>query len=155
MNNLTMRTLQVSDAEALSHLLTEDPDYSQYFVPFETPTPAYFTRLLDSADLDCYRGIFKDDELVGMYMLRGFDEGYTRPSFGVYISKACAGCGLATLALRWCLSYCRLNRLPAVMLKVHPDNDAARHIYEKNGFVFLQTDSRTGHQMMEKRWDSE
>ncbi|MEL6407859.1 MAG: GNAT family N-acetyltransferase [Chloroflexota bacterium] len=154
MNNLIVRSLTDTDTPALSALLTEDSDYSQYFVPFANPSHDFFATLFASVEQDCYWGIFVNKALAGFCMLRGFDAGYQRPSFGVYISKAYQGSGLATLALRWCLSYCRVNQIDAVMLKVHPDNKIARHIYEVNGFVSLGTDERTGHLMMEKRWDA-
>ncbi len=154
MDKLTVRTLTNADTHMLSALLTEDSSYSQYFVPFSNPSPDYFATLFASVEQDCYWGILNSTILAGFCMLRGFDAGYKRPSFGVYIGKAYQGCGLATLALRWCMTYCLLNDIEAMMLKVHPDNTAARHIYEKNGFVSLGIDERTGHLMMEKRWDS-
>ncbi len=85
-------------------------------------------------------------------MLRGFDDGYTRPSFGVYIAERYTQRGLATLALHHALSWCRWNQIPAVMLKVHPDNRYARQTYERAGFQIVEPCPRTGHLILEKRW---
>ncbi len=85
-------------------------------------------------------------------MLRGFDVGFERPSFGVYIAERFAGNGLATLAVQYALSWCRIHRISAVMLKVHPANQYARKVYEKAGFQFLEVCPQTGHDILEKRW---
>jgi RimJ/RimL family protein N-acetyltransferase len=86
-------------------------------------------------------------------MLRGFDGGHERPSFGVYVSERFANHGLGTLALQYVLSWCRLNKIASIMLKVHPENQHARHIYEQTGFEFTEVCSRTGHDVFEKRWE--
>ena len=85
-------------------------------------------------------------------MLRGFDEGYQRPSFGVYIDQQYANKGLSKLALDYCISWCRLHDTPALMLKVHPDNLFAIRAYQKAGFGFVEVCPRTGHHLMEIRW---
>ena len=151
MHKLLFRSLLPDDAEILAQLLTEDKEYSRYFVPFENPSVQLFVDILINTRKDTYWGIFVDDILAGFCMLRGFDLGYTKPSFGVYISSNFQGMGLATLALRWCISYCQINLVPTIMLKVHPENHAARHIYEQSGFVFQAVDTNTGHHIMEKR----
>lgn len=152
MRDIHLRSLTPADAASLSQLLTEDSHYSRFFIPFENPTPPFLAELLSQVQEDRYWGIFAGDRLAGFCMLRGLDAGYTRPAFGVYTGADYAGMGLATLALRWCMSYCRLNNFPAMMLKVHPDNRAARHIYEQNGFTLLGSDPKNGHHIMEKRW---
>jgi RimJ/RimL family protein N-acetyltransferase len=89
---------------------------------------------------------------LAFFMLRGFDDGFERPSFGVYIAEAFANRGLAKLALQYALVWCRLNHVAAVMLKVHPENHYARRVYEQAGFRFTEVCPRTGHDILEKRW---
>jgi hypothetical protein len=50
------------------------------------------------------------------------------------------------------MSWCRTNGISAMMLKVHPDNRFARRSYENAGFAVIDTCSRTGHLVLEKRW---
>lgn len=39
---------------------------------------------------------------------------------------------------------CRLRHADTLMLKVHPENRAAKHLYESAGFVRVSTDPRNG-----------
>jgi RimJ/RimL family protein N-acetyltransferase len=85
-------------------------------------------------------------------MLRGWDEGFDRPSFGVYIAEEFSRRGLSKLALQYALSWCRLNDVSAVMTKVHPDNTSAQLVYEQAGFEFIGMCPEIGHRILEKRW---
>ncbi len=140
-------------SELSQMLLSERPEYSQYFTPFSSYEASALARRLEAAQRDRYWGIRCGEELAGFFMLRGFDEGYERPSFGVYIAERFANHGLAKLAVQYALSWCRLNKIPAIMLKAHPENPYARRAYEQAGFKFIQVCPKTGHDMFEKRWD--
>jgi RimJ/RimL family protein N-acetyltransferase len=152
MNDLQIIRLLPSAATALSHLLTsDDNEYRQYFIPFPTDVKSLEERL-GSVQEDRYWGIWCGDSLVGFFMMRGFDEGYQRPSFGVYIAKAYSGKGLSGFALDYCMSWCWVNSIKTMILKVHPDNRYARQTYERAGFSVLEICHRTGHVIMEKSW---
>lgn len=152
MNDLHLTRLSPADASALSVLLTaDDNDYKQYFIPFPTDIKSLEERLTSVRE-DRYWGIWFDGALAAFFMMRGFDEGYQRPSFGVYTARAYSGKGLSRFALDYCMSWCRMNNIAAVMLKVHPDNRYARQTYEKAGFIVIDTCPRTGHKIMEKSW---
>jgi ribosomal protein S18 acetylase RimI-like enzyme len=71
-------------------------------------------------------------------MLRGWDEGYSVPSFGVAVGSAYRGRGIGRGLLLYAIEYARKRGAPAVMLKVHLDNASARHLYESEGFVFQE-----------------
>ena len=145
--------MQIASLVAADLLTADDKDYRQYFVPFASTGITSLEKRLASASEDRYWGIwFKDNILAGFFMLRGFDEGYMRPSFGVYIAGAYSGKGLAGFALDYSMSWCRINNIEAMMLKVHPDNRYARRSYEKAGFTVVGTCPLTGHTVMEKRW---
>jgi RimJ/RimL family protein N-acetyltransferase len=152
MKTLQIRLLVEEDAGRFAELLASDDEaYRCYFVPFTADSDALAMRLRD-AQLDCYWGIWVGEVLAGFFMLRGFDEGYARPSFGVYIAQSYANRGLSQLALNYSLSWCRINDVSAIMLKVHPKNHFARRVYEKAGFSFAEVCARTGHHIMVKRW---
>ena len=74
------------------------------------------------------------DELVGFYMLSGFGERYEVPSNGVWLSDKFSGLGLSKLTLQHAITFCKVNGLKKIMLKVHPENIIAKNIYESFGF---------------------
>ncbi len=152
MNDLLVSRLTSEDASSLSLLLTTDENkYHQYFIPFAAEIKSLEARL-GSIREDRYWGVWFDNILAGFFMLRGFDEGYLRPSFGVYIARVYSGKGLSSFALDYCMSWCRMNHIASMMLKVHPDNRYARQTYENAGFTANGTCPRTGHTIMEKCW---
>jgi GNAT superfamily N-acetyltransferase len=82
-------------------------------------------------------------------MLRGFDSGYSRPTFGVFVEQCWNRRGLATLALSYALAWCRCNHIHAVMLKVASGNRGAVQVYERAGFVSTDICDPTGHKVYE------
>lgn len=115
-------------------LLASGGEYSKYFIPFEFNYNSV-KKVLSGMKLDHFIGIFIDDKIVGFYMLRGFDEGYSIPSYGVWISPKYSGLGLAKLTIQHALSFCKINGIKKIMLKVHPKNMKAKQIYEGFGFI--------------------
>lgn len=145
--------LTAHHSQELSRMLSSGrPEYGQYFHPFSCTADALGGRL-SAARLDRYWGIRCGDRLAGFFMLRGWDKGYDRPAFGVYIAEEFADRGLSKLALQYSLTWCRLNDVSAVMIKVHPDNTHVRRVYEQAGFEFTGMCPDTGHRILEKRWD--
>ena len=61
-------------------------------------------------------------------MLRGWDLGFDIPSFGVLVDEKQRRKGLATLALLTAISYCRLENVPELMLKVDPVNESIQNL---------------------------
>ena len=88
-----------------------------------------------STTQDLYFGAFVDSRLAGFGMLRGWDEGYAVPSFGVAVESAARGRGLGRGLLRFAIRAARGRGAPSMMLKVHVENPA-RHLYEAEGFHF-------------------
>lgn len=133
--DIEIRRMRAADAGALSAMLIRQPsEATRFFSPFP-PNEASVRAVLDSAVHDRYWGVFIAEELVGVLMLRGWDEGYAIPAYGVLISVEHTGIGLGALTLSWCIAWCRLNHVPTLMLKVHKDNARARGLYERRGFI--------------------
>ena len=132
------------DAASMSMLLCSvDKEYSKYFTPFSFDVESLY-GILSKAIKDLYFGVYVGKRLSGFYMLRGFDEGFETPSYGVWISPEFSRVGLATLTLSHCFAVCKLNGIKKVMLKVNPDNLAAKLTYEHCGFVQTGIDSKNG-----------
>jgi RimJ/RimL family protein N-acetyltransferase len=92
------------------------------------------------------------EEWVAFYMLRGWDAGYERPSFGLLVDERHSGKGIGTLCLHAAMSECRLMGAASCMLKVAPGNLRARAIYGKAGFEFESVCPVTGHEILAVRW---
>lgn len=151
--NIIISYLRHFDAMKLYYLLVSDPlKYRKYFHPFELKL-SYIANMLKKKKKDCYWGIYIDKNLAGMFMLRGFNEGYKRPSFGLYIGKKYMGKGLGKFALYYAMTWCRINRIKSMMLKTYDENKVAKKLYIDNGFILIRRDDKTGMGTYEKKLD--
>ncbi|MBU0713685.1 MAG: GNAT family N-acetyltransferase [Bacteroidota bacterium] len=140
--SIGIKRIDETYAKELYKLISNsDPEYLKHFTPFEISENSIFTVLSDAV-LDRYFGVFIDKALVGFYMLRGFDNGYDIPSYGVFISEAYAFLGLASLTIQRAIAFCKVNKIKRLMLKVHPDNLLAMALYESFGFKAEGTDPK-------------
>jgi RimJ/RimL family protein N-acetyltransferase len=150
-DSLEIKELTTEHASIFSKRLSEESkEYMRHFIPFADFSEGYIKKILSEKKSDKYFGLFLKDNLIGFYMLRGFDKGYEIPSYGVWISSQYANKGLSTLTLFHAFSYCRLNNIRTLMLKVHPDNTIAKKLYEKTGFVKIGVDDNIGHLIYHK-----
>ena len=147
---LYSRPMREADAKRLWNLISvETAEYLEGFTPFQA-----FEDLrtgITAAKNDHYQCLLFDGTLAGFFMLRGLDEGFARPSYGVYVSSRVAGKGLGRYALDRALGICRDQAIDAVFLKVFPRNDVARKIYEEAGFKMIGTCPDTAQIMMERK----
>ncbi len=147
---IAIAPLRVEDADELSHvLLNEKPEYLRFFRPFSFDA-ASLRKRVGGIKRDQFWSIRYDGLLAGFFMLRGFDEGFTRPAFGVYVTKSFANRGLAKAALEHALAWCRENEIQEVMLKVAPENVAAQKVYERFGFEKTNVSPASGEDVMVK-----
>jgi GNAT superfamily N-acetyltransferase len=130
-----IRSLHAAHASDIYNLILHtDPKYYQYFTAFKAnleDIEGFLTRKIK----DQYLGFFIGDVLVGFFMLRGLDEGYKIPSYGVFISEKYQSFGLGRLSVIYAFSFCKMNHIEKLMLKVHPLNVYALKIYREFGFV--------------------
>lgn len=150
-DSLEIKELMTEHASIFSKRLTEESEeYLKHFIPFAEYSEAYLNKILSEKRLDKYFGLFLNKELVGFYMLRGFDKGHEIPSYGVWISSKYANMGLSTLTLYHAFSFCKINKIKTLMLKVHPENITAKNLYEKHGFKQTGIDERIKHLIYHK-----
>jgi len=123
----------------------QPPDYMRYFTPFQFDEKTVYS-ILSSVKRDVYMGFYWNGQLIGFFMLRGWDSGYEIPSYGVTIHHRFRNLGLAFLSIELAKVICRLCGASGVMLKVHRENEAARRVYEKAGFM------RTGEDPKNDNW---
>jgi RimJ/RimL family protein N-acetyltransferase len=134
-----------AEANSLSSLLrAQRPEYMKGFFPFSFDGEN-IAAILSVASKDRYWAIRSEGRLAGFFMLRGLDEGFLTPSFGIAVAKEFSGHGLATKALQHAIHWCRDNGIREVMLKVAEDNAAALAVYRRAGFVERERCPHTGH----------
>lgn len=142
---LEIKRINIRNAKELSELLIQSSkEYSKYFIPFEFDLESV-SSTISKAVKDMFYGVYADSKLVGFYMLRGWDAGFEIPSYGVWIAENYSSKGLSKLTLHHAISVCRMNSIKKLMLKVHPDNLAAKKIYEDFGFINKGIDERIRH----------
>ncbi|NWG29550.1 MAG: GNAT family N-acetyltransferase [Ignavibacteriaceae bacterium] len=150
-NSLEIKELISDHASVLSRKLREENrNYIQHFIPFDF-SETTIKDILNKKKADKFFGLFLNKELIGFYMLRGFDQGYDIPSYGVWISSNYANKGLSKLTLYHAFSVCKLNNIKTLMLKVHPENTIAKEVYEKFGFIKVGIDEKNGHLIYHKK----
>lgn len=142
--NITIRALDATDAPELSAMLSSQThEYSRFFTPFGFDRDT-IAAILAKRERDIFMGTYWQNRLVGFFMLRGWDEGYEVPAYGVLIDETHRGYGLAKLSLEMAKIICTLCHAPRMMLKVHPQNIAAKMLFEEARFALHGTDTR-GH----------
>ena len=108
----------------------------RYFHPHPfTPEEAYRLAHYNGADL--FYVLMKGKQIIGYGLLRGWDEGYTVPSLGIYIADDVRGRGLGRLVMRFLAAAAREKGAEMIRLKVYPDNVAAVKLYESLGYRFM------------------
>lgn len=141
--DLAIRSLRIEDAAMVSAmLLAQPPDYARFFYAFdfsEEPIADVLARKVK----DVYSGIFWRGELVGIFMLRGWDAGYEVPSFGVFVAEEYRGGTFMRIALDAAKLICRLSGAQRLMATIHPDNVSPRGA-SRLGFVPTGMKTDTG-----------
>lgn len=147
-----MRTMTIADAIVLQSLMDEESkDYLLHFTAFAES--GALLQQSQNARRDVFFTLVLGERPSGFFCLRGLDEGYARPSFGVYVASAAQGMGLARAAVHAAVDWCRMHALPVLMLKVSAHNARATRLYESMGFVPVGVCPDSGQTIMEKRID--
>lgn len=151
---ILIRSFAPDDPGLIAQLLrAAPPDYVGFFRPFEFSAEVIERIVWRRAKDQWFMiEIERDGALqpAGFYTLRGLDEGFADPMYGVFIAEEFSGHGLARLTLSHAESMCRLNGWSNLLLKVDPANTRAFALYEAVGFRFLRLDPATGHQVLIK-----
>ncbi len=125
-NAFSIRPLETTDAAAAAAFMrAQSPEYLRFFYAFGSDELA-IAETLAKCEMDIYSGVFWQTNLVGVFMLRGWDDGYEVPSFGVLIDEKYRGGAFMRLTLDTAKLICRLSGAKRLMAKIHPDNVSPR-----------------------------
>lgn len=143
-SDLIIRPLMEDDAGDLSAmLLTQPAGYARFFYPFGFGRPAV-SAVLAGQGRDVFTGLYWGGRMVGFFMLRGWNEGYEVPAFGIIIDEKYRGHGLEMVCLDAAKAICRLRGAERIMLKMHPENISAKGVARKIGFVQTGSEPESG-----------
>jgi len=132
---LRFETVQPKHADALAELFERNSiaGVSTNFDPF--PLTAVQARAIAlDRHKDAYYLALRGGSTIGMSMLRGFDEGYEIPSFGIFVDHKNQGRGIGRALTVWTIEQAHLRGCSAVRLSVYAKNNAARGLYASLGF---------------------
>ena len=136
-----IKKLGPTDTEALKRffaIIRADADSVKKFHPHPLDDKTA-EQISMYAGKDYYAATFEDGEIIAYGMLRGWDEGYEKPSLGVIVKPELRGKGIGTEMIQHLIKIARERKSPAIILKVYKWNPA-RHLYERLGFVMEDFD---------------
>jgi len=108
-------------------------------------------RLCLASSKDHYYVAFLDGMMVGLVMLRGWDEGYEVPSFGVFIDYRYHGRGLGRLLTDYAIVEAKRVGCAQVRLTVYESNVRGWRLYNSLGFQEQSRDPVDRHGHPDKR----
>ena len=137
---IEIRRISTGDAPALGDFFTAlaaDSDTVSFFHPHPF-TRDFAIELCGSvhARKDGYYAACFGGVVIAYMILRGWDEGYSVPSFGVCNHPALRDVGLGQALLAHAVAECRAAGSTKLRLTVFKNNERAVHVYRKFGFVF-------------------
>jgi glycosyltransferase involved in cell wall biosynthesis/RimJ/RimL family protein N-acetyltransferase len=136
---MLLREVEPGDIASLTRFFTRN-DVSEVVAGFD-PFPLNeetAARIASRVGRDRYYAAFLGDRVVGFSMLRGWDEGYDVPSFGIFVDFDFHGAGIGSRMTEWTVEQARRLGCRRVRLSVYGQNNAARRIYERLGFAEVE-----------------
>jgi ribosomal protein S18 acetylase RimI-like enzyme len=131
------RVVSAHDQESLAEVFADIDD--AFFRPHPF-TPEEAQRLASYSGHDVYALLADNRGPIAYGMLRGWDEGYATPSLGIAVRRTAQGKGFGRQMMNYLHAEARRRGADRVRLRVHPDNVAARRLYESFGYVHTGED---------------
>jgi len=138
---LVIEPVEAHHAQDLADLFEHNrvPVVSDSFDPFPL-TADEARRIALKPRQDAYFVASVKGGLIAMSMLRGFDEGFEVPSFGIFVDHRHHGKGIGRRLTVWTVDEARNRGYPAVRLSVYASNVGALGLYRSLGFREQQRD---------------
>lgn len=134
-NVLVFEPINPAHADALVDLFVRNSVFAitENFDPFPLSS-SEARRIADEPGGDAYYVAQSNGRVVAFSMLRGFDQGYEVPSFGIFVDQEYHGLGIGRQLTMWTIEQARLRGCPAIRLSVYSANTAAETLYRSIGF---------------------
>lgn len=111
----------------------DDSGTARQFHPFPM-TSETADSICNRRRKDRYYVAISDEKVVGLTMLRGLDEGFAIPSFGIIVDRTSRGRGLGSELTRYTIDAARRLGCGRVRLTVYASNANAITVYSAFGF---------------------
>jgi [ribosomal protein S18]-alanine N-acetyltransferase len=133
---IRFRSLERGDERALKELFSRNsrPETARYFHPFPL-TAAQATELATHQGRDRYYIAERAATIIGLSMLRGWDDGYEIPSFGILVDQEWRKLGVGADLTDFTLGEALRLGAPAVRLSVYASHGQAVRLYIHKGFT--------------------
>lgn len=133
---LAVREVMPEDRAGLAALFARNVDgrVPATFDPFPL-SPDQADRIVRNTGRDAYFVGLEGERVVALSMLRGSDEGFDVPSFGIFVDAATQGRGIGRRLTEWTVAEARRRGAPAVRLSVYATNAPALALYQDLGFA--------------------
>ncbi|MCG3144867.1 MAG: Mycothiol acetyltransferase [Gammaproteobacteria bacterium] len=130
-----IRRIEPRDYQALTLFFEENDraEVTTHFHPFPL-TAESARRITEMGGRDAYYIALLEQAIVGLCMLRGWDEGYVTPSFGVMVDYRRQGLGLGRQMTVFAIEEALRLGCSDVMLTVYASNERAVRLYDSLRF---------------------
>jgi ribosomal protein S18 acetylase RimI-like enzyme len=132
---MVCRSTRPTDVLALTDFLARNdrPEITRTFHPFPL-TAATAALIVQTNRKDRFFVAEAGRTLVGLAMLRGWDEGYVVPSFGIVIDHARRGTGIGQQLMRFTIDQAVRMDVDRVRLTVYASNQRGLALFQRIGF---------------------
>jgi len=136
---IAIRRVEERDAHVLSQFFAENnrTDVTRYFHPFPL-TSQVALEIANRLRRDRFYMGSRGERVIAFCMLRGWEEGFEIPSFGLLVDYRYRGQGVGRIMTEFAISEARREGAPAIRLTVYASNDRAVRLYESLGFALIE-----------------
>ena len=114
---------------------SDSEKYNSFFKPDN-----HLINIFESSKLDFFYKIYFYNNLCGYFSLRGLDEGYKIPRFGIYVFEEYKSNKIGHYALAEAIKLSQFKKYEALDLKVNKKNIRAIEIYKLFGFKKIKVE---------------
>lgn len=134
-NKIALKQISKDDLDILVRFFEKNnlPEVTSKFNPFPLNRETA-EKICQENHKDKFFMALMGDDVIGFSMLRGWDEGYEVPSFGMFVDYEKHGNGFGKTILKLTCEYAKKIGCSKVRLSVYQSNQSAYHVYKKFGF---------------------
>ena len=132
---ILIREVQASDYNKLKEFFKRNNtcETIRHFHPFPLAAETAW-QIACMPKKDRYDIALLEGKIVGMCMLRGWDEGFSVPSFGILVDRRFRGKGIGRLLTEHAIGEAKKLGCHQIRLSVYASNVRAYHLYTSLGF---------------------